>query len=789
MTSLTGGWRDPLMGATAVIVLVVGAARAQETRAFDVPPGPLAQVLNGVADAAGLTLVYDGATAAGLRSAGLSGTFSADDALTRLLAGTDLAWRRTEGGAVTVYREAAVDEGGGALALETITVRGELRSRDLQRTTTSAAVIDGAELERRDDRDLYTVIERTPGVAASSGDRGFVVRGVDQRGPGAAGSGLLVNTTVDGVTLPNNEATFFGPYSLWDLEQVEILRGPQSTQQGRNALAGAIIIRSADPTYAFEAKGRGEIGERDTFGGSVAINIPVVEDKVALRFSADHRRTDGFVTNPTLGDDAFDRRELTTLRAKARFDPTDSLSAVLSASYAENRGGEDFVERSLFPGQRINFSNVRSEEGSEHAIFGLRIDYAFAPTLRLESETNYYFTDYKRIDDVDQTALDGGLINAENDARSVEQEIRLLFERGPWSGVVGGFYTDIADDLDSGLTVPGRTINPALPDGVLITSDLALETDTRNFALFGEAEYRILPRLGLIAGLRYDREAKDFSSTTATASNVPLPLPPDGTTVSDTTFDAFLPKFGIVYDWTPDLSTGLTAQRGYRAGGTQQNPLTGAINEFDPEFTWTYEASLRSQWFDRRLTVNANAFYTQWEDQQVRVLGDTGLGADFNIVNAGESTLWGGEIDIRARPAPQIEAFVGLAFVRTEFTEFEDGGVDLSGNEFPFAPEFTASFGASYFFENGFEVHGDASFTDSSFSDAGNDPRAANDSRFLVNLRAGYQAEHWGLFAYARNLFDVDYVTQGSLATTPGSGGLARTGEPLTIGAYATVNF
>lgn len=689
-------------------------------------------------------------------------------------------------------QEVMTDE---ALTLDTITVEGELRTRDLQRTTTSAVVIPGEEIDRRDDQDLYDVIERTPGVTQSFGEKGFGIRGIDQRGPGAAGTGLLVNTTVDGVTLPNNQATFFGPYSVWDLEQVEVLRGSQSTQQGRNALAGAILIRSKDPTYDFEVKGRGEIGERDTFGGSLAVNLPVIEDRVALRFSADQRSTDGFVTNPTLGEDDFDRRDLTTLRAKARFDPTDDLSAILSATYARNFGGEDFVDRDLFPDQRFNFSNIDSEEGLEHAIVGLRVNYDIAPALRLESESTFYTNDYTRLEDIDQSAVDSGFLDRTGDARSFEQEVRLLYDDGAWSGVVGGFFTDISDEFADDTRLDGQSIDPRLPPGVLILRDQERDTDTLNYALFGEVEYRVLPQLGLIAGFRYDRETQDFESTTVTSANVPLPpgtLPPDETVESETTFDAFLPKLGVVYDWTSHLSTAFTVQRGYRAGGTQQNTLTGEINEFGPEFTWTYEASLRSQWFDRRLTVNANAFFTQWRDQQVNVLGGSGLEIDQNTVNAGESRLWGGEIDIRARPLPGLETFAGVGLVQTEFTEFVDGGVDLSGNEFPNAPKVTGAFGASYFFDNGFEVHGDASYTGSSFSFAENNPRLGADSRFLVNARAGYQSENWGVFVYARNLFDVDFATQSTLAGAGRVGNdsaFVRTGEPLTVGAYATFTF
>ncbi|MEL6219020.1 MAG: TonB-dependent receptor plug domain-containing protein, partial [Pseudomonadota bacterium] len=288
-----------------------------------------------------------------------------------------------------------------AIVLDELVVEGELQTRSLQDTQTSVAVIPGEELERRGDLDLYDVIERTPNVTSSFGEKGFAIRGIDQRGPGAAGSGLLVTTRVDGITLPTNQTTFFGPYSTWDLEQIEVLRGPQSTQQGRNALAGAVIIRSADPTFAADLKTRVDVAERNQFGGAVAFNAPIVDDVLAVRFSAEHIQTDGFVTNPTLGIDDYDNREQTTLRAKALFEPTDAFQAILSTTYARNFGGEDFVETAQFPDRRVNLSNIAAEEGSEFGLFNLRMTYDLNDAFTLRSETSGLLNDYTRIEDFD----------------------------------------------------------------------------------------------------------------------------------------------------------------------------------------------------------------------------------------------------------------------------------------------------------------------------------------------------------------------------------------------------
>jgi len=362
---------------------------------------------------------------------------------------------------------------------------------------------------------------------------------------------------------------------------------------------------------------------------------------------------------------------------------------------------------------------------------------------------------------------------------------------------VGGLcYTDIDDTSDSDIVIDAASVGfPAPPGAISVTQNTQFKLETENIAVFGEAEYALTSQLGLIFGGRYDYEEQTFSSTVNSAASVPVPpgtLPPSQSLKTSTNYDAFLPKLGLVYDWTPDVSTSFTVQRGYRAGGSQQNTLTGVISEFDPEFTWNYELGFRSLLLDGRLTANANIFYTDWEDQQVNVQGPSGLSIDFQTVNAGKSQLYGGEFMLEYRPTPKWDLFASVGYTKTEFEEFIDNGVDLSGNEFPNAPEWTAAAGISHFFDSGWEAHTDVSFTDSSFSFADNNPATSADSRFLVNARIGYRQDNWAVFAYVRNLLDEDYVTQAT-ESAAGRVGLntakVRTGEPRTVGVFATANF
>lgn len=669
--------------------------------------------------------------------------------------------------------------------LGTIVLRGELQSRTLQDSPTSATVETGEALEKRGDTDLYDVIERTPNVVASFGEKGVTIRGVDQRGVGG-GEGSLISTQVDGAALPSNQSTFFGPYSTWDLEQIELLRGPQSTQQGRNALAGAVVIRSKDPTYDQEFKLHGEVGSRDHQRFALMANTPLIDGKLALRFSAEHVENDGYVTNPTLGTNDYDAREMTTYRAKLLWDATEDVEVIFSYSRTENFGGEDFVEEPPFPSRRINFSNLRASEGSEHDIFGVRVNWTLSDTLTLESETTYYLHEYERLEDFDFTAADFGSLTATGDSESFEQDLRLRFETDSVSGVVGLFYTKIDNNRPSTAVVDLGWFAVGVPNGVFVTREDTFPTEIENYAIFGEADIAadgLLPGLTFTIGARYDIEKFKFANTSTTS---PAVLPPVNVSGS-TDYEAFLPKVGVTYDFATDQSVSFTVQQGYRAGGAQVNGFNGNLNEFDPEFTTNYELAYRGQFYDGALRVAANAFYTLWRDQQVSVPGGSGNVLDIDVLNAGKSEIWGAELTVEGDPTANLSLFGSVGYVQTDFLRFTTGGVDFSGNEFPGAPEWTTAFGGSYAWDNGVTLGVDTSYTGASYFGAANNAGNRSDDRWLVNAQLTYENDD-GLLTgvYVRNIFDQDYAVQRN---TSASGTQVRTGEPLTVGAFVTKTF
>lgn len=733
-------------------------AQNSAARSFSIEAQPLAAALDRFSEQSGVSFAYKTSDLADQTSPGVSGNLPPEEALRRLLAGTGVTFRFTDAQTVTLERVAETPESG-PIRLDPIIVEGELLTRTLQDTQTSAVVIRGEELEQRSDPDIFTVIERTPGVNAAAGNSDIAIRGIPSFGFAAGrGNGQAVSTIVDGASLSNVSAVNSRiPYSTWDLEQIEILRGPQSTQTGRNALAGSVNIQSKDPTFEYEAKARGELANLNTQGGAFAVNIPIIEDTLAVRLSGDYERSDGFIENSTLGIDDAGDRENTTLRAAIRLQPTEKFEATLKYFHIDSKLGEVNVDESLFSDERTVTADVPGFSDSRVDSVALNLNYDLTDDFAITSKTNYFEGDKESLEDGDFSSTPGSSIFRTREGDNFQQEIQVSYDRDPVRGVLGLFYADIEESSFTRSESPG------------LTSLLVSTAETENAAVFGEIEVNVLSDLRLIGGLRYDREK---TSTRADAFD------------AEATFDAFLPKAGIVYDVTDDLSVGFTVQRGYRAGGVVSN-FAGQPNEFDPEFTWNYEASVRSQWLNKRVTANANFFYTSWKDQQVLQIVPAGppFFLDVEVTNAGKSRLFGGEFELTALATENLEVFASGAFVRTEFQEFVALGQDFSGNEFNYAPRFSAAAGATYWFDNGIFISADGSFTDDSFDDTANTTKI--DSRFLVNARIGYEAENFEVFAFARNLFDRDYAVRRFSGVTT----RLEPGEPLAFGIVGKVRF
>lgn len=697
------------------------------------------------------------------------------------------------------------------LVLGDILVVGEKIERTVQETVASVGITTAQEIEDSNITDLNDVFARTANVNERFGGEGFAIRGINNAGVVPGDGEPLATLYIDNAPI-SGFGLRVGQSDVWDVEQVEVFRGPQSTSQGRNALAGAVVVRSKDPVFGEEAKMRAGLGDYGSRVLSGVINTEAIENQVAVRVALDRQESDGFVENPTLGLEDYARDTSTLARAKVLVEPDkiSDLSLLLTTSFSRNHSGDDVVDASD-PFARQVFSNVVGHEDADQYITSLEANYDLNDVWGLTSITTYNRTEYSRLDDDDQSAAGGQnrrLRENVNDAFT--QELRLSLNASRLRGHLGVYFLDErADDdvrFETGvdpllLGVPA-SLAPFYSNPFELASITDEVEDKTNYAVFGELEYDLTDKISVFGGLRYDVEEQerdgvrriDPISPFPGTAGLPAPVAAGINAVnavlasqaapasldSESDFNAFLPKIGATYHWTDDLSTSLSAQRGYRAGGAGNDFVTGLFT-FDPEYVWNYEAALRSSWFDDRLTVNSNIFYMDWTDMQVQLRNPGNL-TEFITTNAGSAELYGFELEVAARPMTGLDVGASAGYVETEFTEFVSPLGDFTGREFADAPNWTLSAFSTYRAENGLFAHVNANYQSSSFNEVDDTERLKNDGRILVNTRLGYEAEDFAFYVFSKNLFDEEYITSNVVRNN-----VVKVGAPRTVGAQLSL--
>lgn len=665
---------------------------------------------------------------------------------------------------------------------EVIIVTGKKREAALQDVTDSVAVYTNEDLRNSTFTEVADLLQFTPNVQNTvSGEGEFAIRGINFRGENLSLTSNLGSFYVDGI-FQSTLGIEGGPAGVFDVAQVEIFRGVQSTVQGRNALAGTIHVRTRDPEFRWGASGRGEIAEFDTWRVGLAVNGELMEDQVAVRASIEEFETDGFLTNPAAGIDNVDFDDSATRRVKLLVEPEALPGFSALATYVSSDGiagtgfgtnvanGPDFFARQTRP-DITNPGLLLIETES----FALELRQELTADLNLELLVTRSDASERSEPRFEAFDLDTFFDFATDEEEVTTAELRAIYS-GDRLQLLGGLYFFEQDRL--------RTRDLGLPQSNIFFVE-GTEQRIDNLAAFFDGEFSLTDDLSVLFGARYDYE--EFAEDGFFQFS-PTPIDPASLArnSSATDYDAFLPKLGLEYRVGADTTVSAVVQRGYRAGGSG---IAGdnTVFEFDPEFTTNYELALRSVLLDGRVTFNANAFYVDWEDQQVLVpLGDPS-GLLFRTDNAGSSELYGLEADVTAQLTDSLRLRAGIGLLETEFTDFGNAqtGEDFTGNSFSQAPGFTGNLAVSYQHPSGLFANGDARFQSSSFSDPQNFIAQRVDGYEVVNMQVGYRAENWRIALFARNLFDEDYLLRiRNVATdTNPLNDEANVGAPQVFGA------
>jgi len=662
-----------------------------------------------------------------------------------------------------------------SLVLEEVIVTAQKRSERLFDVPIAMTAFTSSMLTDSGASQLADFLKSAPGVGIidnQSGQQNIQIRGINSTfGNAVVGYYLdeLPFTLVGNTQLPD--------VRTYDLERVEVLRGPQGTLYGDGSLGGTIRILTYDPNLtAFDSNidltGSSTSSGDGNYAAKGMLNMVIKEDVAGLRLVASEESYGGWIDNTTTGEKDQNERDISNFRGKFRWVPTDRLDIVLSAWHTSTDAVGDAVAK-----EDMTTADPAPTYDTEYDLFGATVRYSF-DSVELVSATSYM--DYTS----DSVIWIAGLFDFTNLTGQdiFSQEVRLASTGSDtfrWTS--GVFYR----------SMDRHTV--ALLPAFAITQDLNLESDS--YALFGEGVWTLLDgKLDLTLGLRYFEDDRSYVEEVDPALlDLIQSIDPTFTGVVDESFDNVSPRFNAAYRFTDDWNVYVNVAEGFRTGQPQPALSLGLAALFgvdipsgiDPETMWSYELGTKTMLMDGRAMFEAAIFYNDWEDLQVPVVVTPQVRA---LINGGTAVSKGVEAGFTVNATEGLTLNFTGGYTDAEFTE-SVAGVNISdGDTIPEVPEFTLSAASTYRWPmtsslGGF-VYGAAQYS-SELTD-GINFATDGDSYTRVDVRFGVEAAIWSAFLFADNLLDED------AAITPlyqGPAGPATRLRPLTIGLQLRASF
>ncbi|MBW7945596.1 MAG: TonB-dependent receptor [Sphingomonadaceae bacterium] len=727
------------------------------------------------------------------------------------------------------------------VAGDVIIITALKRDTNLQDTPISISAITGDAISNSGVQSIADLNSSVPSLSFVDGgpsQRRVVIRGIQAAGEPTVGT-YYDETPVTGVIGAGNDAGGSTPeLRLFDVERVEVLRGPQGTLYGSGSMGGTLRVIYRKPTNEFDAAIDTSLSATKhggaNFEGSAMLNVPIVEDKVAVRATGFYRKADGYIDNTTLGIKDVNEQKYYGGRLLLRLTPTEDLT--VDAAYYMNRSRTDTPSWTLSSGKYNSDALTRQPMRDDVDLFSLTAAYDFGGVV-LTATGSYMERDISTVSDVSRfirstrtaagcgARLNGSasipcegaqladyyaLVDSQSTSALFPQqnmeawtaELRLSSDgTGPLNWTVGGFFSDRDIHVENP-QVNADPVTGAILYPLQIATSRYINDSLRQVAAFGELSYDVTDRLNLTAGIRYFRYDKDINGETTLGSilvgAVVRPL-----SFVDSSEDGTVLKFNASYKITDDVLFYAEASQGFRPGGANQ--VIGLAQELTPytsDSLWNYEAGLKTTLLDRRLTLNMDVFQIDWSDMQISTR--TPNGAFAYIGNAGKARIRGFELEGSLRPVDGLSISGNLAYLDAKLTEDQpNAGTPIApaagfdGDRIPFVPKFTAGLSAQYVWGvteglNGF-FRVDANHVGGSWSDF----RPAYvytryiDDYEVANLRVGIEEADnaWGVYVFVNNLFDDTAITRSTSSAIAQNRTLVNSVTPRTVGLNFRANF
>jgi outer membrane receptor protein involved in Fe transport len=779
---------------------------------FNIPAQPLASALTEFSRQSQIPVLVPNNIVRGRTSVTISGEMSPSEALARMSAGSGLQVQQTPEGGLTLIQDQTTSPtrldaaSNAASSDDEIIVTAQKREERLAEVPQSVSVLDGDELTRLGVTQFRDYADSVPGLSYNSNGAGYtqiVLRGVTTGYEASSPVAIYVDEVpYGGSGVWSNSARQAFDAGLFDIDRIEVLRGPQGTLYGASAVGGLVKYVSRLPDTE-ELTGQLHAGVATTVDGGLshtiagALNLPISEGTAGLRVSSFRNHDGGYIDNAALDRDDVNRSDIEGGRIDLLLTPADQLSIRLTA-HAQNisrdgEGSADFNIASVPPGDEhlVQYRPINEPFEQEFVLYSATVNYDFGwaalTSISALQETTSAFTI-----DFSPFAVFYGPYNGLGqanllDTKKFTQELRLTSSIGQtFEWVVGGFYTDEETDYYSAYVASDLSGEP-VPDNLFTSEALVAFEES---AIFGTLTWNVTDRFDVSGGVRYAQNDQNFA-----VANTGLFATPDQPRTSSSG-DARTYLANARYRVNDRSILYARYATGYRPGGPNSqyfNIVTNSLvvpEPFDSDYMDSYELGFRSESADGRFAIDLAAYYIDWENIIIRVYEPATNASYYD--NAAGMRVEGAELTLTARPADDLTLAGAFAYTDAYLTEAHPFLGATAGERMPTVPNFTANLMADYTFSGapGTPTIG-ATFRyvderSASFDGSAGFPQYALPEYTSVDLRAGWTFDPYQLQLYARNVFDERGQT--SAYTWQGNARVAYA-QPRTIGLTVTTRF
>lgn len=664
--------------------------------------------------------------------------------------------------------------------LSPVVVTADKRAQDIQNVPSSVTAITNKMIEDFQIEQTSDIFKVTPNVMITKvGPKGVASSFASVRGIASSmGNSPVLGVYVDDVYYP------YLDMSLLDIEQIEVLRGPQGTLYGRNTEAGVINIITQKPTQEWQSKIGGSYSSYNTREFTASTSGQLIDDLLGFRGTFRYEASDGYFTNKFNDNDKINNYENYDGRLRFSGTPTSRFKYDLTFDIQDYRSGgyADFAP--------IDSANLRKSVNVDYDGYSWKKNYvaAFRGQYDWDDMTLLSVTSFKKDqsvwdNDTDFGPIDIYRIHATYDTTNISQELRLSStnESSPFQWLIGGY--GYYEEDERGASTRMNLDNMGMTGMGIATSLNKGTIDTTGAAIFGQGTYTFFDDLDLTLGLRYEHLYRKLDYEMDMGAAGPIFGMDNVSGTNNKKFDALLPKIALSYRINENIKPYASVSRGFREGGFNITNQIGT--SYDSEFTWNYEIGTKTQWLNNALTLNLAAFWIDWKDRQVEILSPDG--SSFYIQNAGKATSKGVELEAMYRVMQGLDLNASFGYTYAKYDDYSPSeGEDYAGKFAVDSPRYTARIGATYRFLDHWLISAAYTRYGKTYFDPAN--TVSQSDYQTVDLKFGYEADDYEVYLWAKNIFNEDYVTRACKGALS-DGWYARPGEPLTIGVSAAIKF